>query len=175
MSTVVKSLRFAVANLAIQFPLRELHIHAVARRDDAGVSNHASAVFVPAHGIPAPEHGEWAERLEPGHGLLQLRPPAILAPARHSREPSFGRDEASPDARQSPSDVLGPELSLDLVQTTSAARDALASQPRQRVRQFRGVPPAHREASGETGECRPAADDVDAATHPLDPRVHRPA
>ena len=52
---------------------------------------------------------------------------------------------------------------VELLHATHATRECLASDPRERVRQLRGVPIAHRDAPRKRGERRPPADHVHAA------------
>ena len=128
----------------MQLALGQGDMNRVAGRDRRRISQRACFVGVPGDGVPAAEHRERAERVEPPGNVPELRGSAMLALANGAVEPAARCHEPRADAGEAPARVECGQLALEHLTPPLSNREVGADDSSERVRQFRRVASPHR-------------------------------
>ena len=128
----------------MQLALGQGDMNRVAGRDRRRISQGVCFVGVPRDGVPAAEHRERAQGVEPPGNVPELRGSAMLALANGAVEPAARCHEPRADAGEAPARVECGQLALEHLTPPLSNREVGADDSSERVRQFRRVASPHR-------------------------------
>ena len=129
----------------------ERHADIITRRRGGGVADYRRAVGVPAHGVAASKYSQRAERFESRGGAAQQRIRAVAPLDDGVAQPSVGRHEPRTNRSEATAEIEPVQLTLQLLESSSARREAHAQRPGQRVREFGAMPCPERDSRRHAG------------------------